>query len=252
MLRSQKSSKVALLLLFWFCVSAQSAEPVTIYLAGDSTMAQKIITRRPETGWGEQLQQFFDFDAVRIENHARNGRSTRTFLEEGRWARVVGKLKSGDYVFIQFGHNDSSADKPDRYTAPPDYRANLLRFIADVRSKDATPVLLTPVMRRRFDEHGKLQDSHGVYPDIVREVAKAQGVTLLDMHRDSAAYLNGLGRDASIKLFMILQPGESPNYPQGLDDNTHFTPAGALEMAKIAAKEIAASNLPIAKSLQSR
>ena len=230
--------------------AARAAEPPVVYLAGDSTMAQKLVTRRPETGWGEQLQQFFDIDAVRIENHARNGRSTRTFVSEGRWERIVGKLRTGDYVFIQFGHNDGAADRPDRYTPPDDYRANLVRFIAEVRSKQATPVLLTPVMRRRFDEQQKLQDSHGVYPDIVREVAKAQGLTLLDMHRDSAALLRELGAADSAKLFMILAPGENSNYPQGLNDNTHFTPAGALAMAKIAAQEIAASNLPLAKLLQ--
>jgi lysophospholipase L1-like esterase len=243
---------ISTLLLLFGLLSANAEEPVTVYLAGDSTMAQKLATRRPETGWGEQLQQYFDVDKVRIENHARNGRSTRSFLEEGRWSRIVGKLVTGDYVFIQFGHNDSSTDKPDRYTSPADYRANLIRFVADVREKKAVPVLLTPVMRRRFDTNGDFQDSHGLYPDIVREVAKAKGVTLLDMHRDSGALLTKLGIASSSALFMILSPSDSPNYPQGLNDNTHFTPAGAAEMAKLAVQEIGASDLPLAKSLVTR
>jgi lysophospholipase L1-like esterase len=232
-------------------VGAHGKEPAVVYLAGDSTMAQKIYERRPETGWGEQLQQFFKLDEVRIENHARNGRSTRTFISEGRWSAIVGKLKSGDYVFIQFGHNDSSADKLDRYTPPQDYRANLIRFVADVRAKQSTPVLLTPVMRRRFDAAGKVQDSHGEYPDIVRAVAKEQKVTLLDMHRDSFAFLADTGEEKSKSLFMILQPNESANYPQGLNDNTHFTPAGALAMAQLAVQEIKSSDLELKRLLSS-
>jgi lysophospholipase L1-like esterase len=244
--------RIAILLaLFTWCSVSFAAEPAVVYLAGDSTMAQKMYERRPETGWGEHLQQFFKLDAVRIENHARNGRSTRTFIAEGRWSAIVAKLKSGDYVFIQFGHNDSSQDKPDRYTSPQDYRANLTRFVAAVRAKQATPVLLTPVMRRRFDSAGKVQDSHGEYPGIVRDVAEEFKVSLLDMHRDSFALLGEYGEDKSKALFMILAPNESPNYPQGLNDNTHFTPTGALAMAQLAVHEIKNSDLELKRHLSS-
>src|ERR1041384_6189659 len=106
-----------------------SQDQITIYLAGDSTMAEKLPTKRPETGWGEFLQQGFDAEKVRVENHAKNGRSTRTFISEGLWQESVSKLKPGDYVFIQFGHNDESKEKVDRYTPPADYRANLLRMV---------------------------------------------------------------------------------------------------------------------------
>ena len=130
--------------------SAFAGVPITIYLAGDSTMAEKLPEKRPETGWGEALQKFLNPDKVKIENHAKNGRSTRTFVEERLWQAIIDKLKKGDYVFIEFGHNDAAKDRTDRYTPPEDYRRNLVRFITEVREKKAIPVLLTPVMRRRL------------------------------------------------------------------------------------------------------
>lgn len=208
--------------------------PVTLYLAGDSTMAQKLASRRPETGWGERLQQYFDMDRARVVNLARNGRSTRTFIEEGRWREVVDALRPGDFVFVQFGHNDASVDKVDRYTPPADYRRNLARFVADVRAKQATPVLLTPVMRRRFDENGAFYDAHGEYPGIVREVAAELRVPLIDMHRGSERVLRAAGAEPSKAFFLHIDPGTHPNYPQGLRDDTHFSPHGAEVMAELA------------------
>src|SRR5688572_2226078 len=129
-------------------VAAQSS-PVTIFLAGDSTMATKLAEKRPETGWGEMLGQHFKNGKVQIDNRAANGRSTKTFISEGRWQSIIDDLKNGDYVFVQFGHNDSSKEKGERYTPPEDYRKNLERFIADVGAKGGHTVLFTPVMRRR-------------------------------------------------------------------------------------------------------
>ncbi|GAB3291314.1 rhamnogalacturonan acetylesterase [Parahaliea aestuarii] len=217
---------------------AARAEPITLFLAGDSTIAAKRPSTRPETGWGEALQGWFDPSAVTVDNHARNGRSTRTFIEEGRWQAIVDALSPGDYVFIQFGHNDGSEEKLDRYTPPADYRSNLARFVADVRQHQAHPVLMTPVMRRRFDERGSFFDTHGPYPGLVRELAREQAVPLLDMHRDSGALLLELGAQGSKPLFLILPAGEWPNYPEGLDDNTHFSPQGAKVMAAIVTREI--------------
>lgn len=225
---------LAALLALLLCGAVFPREPITIPLAGDSTMSEKLPEKRPETGWGELLGRFFDPDAVRVVNHARNGRSTRTFLEEGRWEVLVASLKPGDYVFIQFGHNDQSQDKKDRYTPPEAYRRNLGRFVRDVRAKDATPVLLTPVVRRRFDAAGRFYDIHGEYPEIVRSVAADAGVALLDMHRKSEALLVRQGAEASKALFLWLAPGEHPNYPEGLEDNTHFSPRGARLMADLA------------------
>src|SRR5512133_976881 len=126
------------------------APPITVWLAGDSTMAQKQPDKRPETGWGEALQPCFDSSVVRIANRAMNGRSTRSFLAEGRWKAIVDSLKAGDYVFIQFGHNDEKVGTPN-YSSPDDYRRNLLRFVDDARSRGGHPVLFTPVVRRRFE-----------------------------------------------------------------------------------------------------
>jgi lysophospholipase L1-like esterase len=225
-------------------------EPITVFLAGDSTMAQKLPEKRPETGWGEALQQHFDERKVRIENHAQNGRSTRTFIAENRWQTIVDQLKPGDYVLIQFGHNDESKEKTDRYTPPDEYRRNLLRFVADVRAKRATPVLLTPVMRRRFDAQGIFHDTHGEYPDIVRAVAAEQKVALIDMHRESERVLKQYGAEGSRKLFLQLKPGENANYPQGVEDNTHFSPLGAEIMASLAVEGIKEQRLGLAKFLK--
>jgi pectinesterase len=208
--------------------------PVSIYLAGDSTAAQKLNGRRPETGWGERLQEYFDMDRARVVNLARNGRSTRTFIEEGRWQEIVDALRPGDFVFIQFGHNDSSVEKIDRYTPPADYRRNLARFVAETRAKGANPVLLTPVMRRRFDENGAFFDAHGEYPGIVREVAAELAVPLIDMHRTSEQVIRAYGAEPSKALFLHIAPNTHPNYPQGLQDDTHFSPLGAELMAGLA------------------
>jgi lysophospholipase L1-like esterase len=243
------SASLASLLVALFCATVAAQEPITIHLAGDSTMAQKLPTKRPETGWGEALQKYFPVDKVRVSNHAANGRSTRTFISENRWQTILDQLKPGDYVFIQFGHNDSSKDKVDRYTPPADYRANLLRFVREVRERKATPVLLTPVMRRRFDKQGAFYDTHGEYPDIVRQVAAEQKVALIDMHRKSEKLLVRYGPEASRKLFLQLKPGENANYPQGVDDNTHFSPEGAEEMAVLAVEGIREQRLGLSKLL---
>ena len=199
-------------------------------------MAQKPAERRPETGWGEKLPKFFD-TGVRIENHARDGRSTRTFIEEDRWKKLLDKVQTGDYVFIQFGHNDERPAKTS-YTPPEDFRRNLAGFVVDVRARKATPVLITPVMRRRFDAQGELQDTHGAYPDIVRKLAAEQAVALMDLHRDSARVLREYGAEKSKELFLFLAPGANPNYPRGLEDNSHFSPLGAEEMAALAVDAI--------------
>ena len=240
------------LALFFFSnvlVIAQRS-PIMVYLAGDSTMAEKKPEKRPETGWGEMFQKYFDAAKVKIENHAQNGRSTKTFISEGRWQAIVDALKKGDYVFIQFGHNDSSKDKGERYTPPEDYRKNLIRFVEEVRAKGANPVLLTPVMRRRFDKEGKFYDTHGEYPDIVRAVTKNYKVSLIDMHRKSEKLIKNYGAENSKKLFLQLKAGENPNYPNGIDDNTHFSPPGAEEMARLAVEGIREQKIGLRKFLK--
>jgi lysophospholipase L1-like esterase len=243
---------VVLILMFTSMNLASHAQkaPVTIFLAGDSTCAAKAPEKRPETGWGEMLGQHFKDGKIEIENRAMNGRSTKTFISEGRWQAIVDELKKGDYVFIQFGHNDESKDKGERYTPPEDYRKNLVRFIGDVNSKGGHPVLLTPVMRRRFDKDGKFYDTHGEYPDIVRAVAAEQKVPLIDMHRESEIVIVKYGVEGSKKLFLQLKPGENPNYPNGVEDNTHFSPLGAEEMAELVVDGIRKSKIGLKRFLK--
>ena len=240
---------LSLIFVFSFFAFAQK-QPVTVYLAGDSTMAEKKPEKRPETGWGEMLGKYFRDGTVKIENHAQNGRSTRTFISENRWQAIVEKLKKGDYVFVQFGHNDGSKEKVDRYTPPADYRQNLIKFVTEVRAKKATPVLLTPVMRRKFDKDGVFVDTHGEYPDIVRSVAKEYKVALIDMHRASETVLKNYGAENSRKLFLQLKAGENANYPNGIEDNTHFNPTGADEMARLAIEGIREQKIGLRKFLK--
>lgn len=243
--------KTLLILIFGLNIVASAQKtPATIFLAGDSTMAQKLSEKRPETGWGEMLGKHFREGIVKIDNRAQNGRSTKTFISEGRWQAIIDDLKRGDHVFIQFGHNDESKEKGQRYTPPEDFRRNLVRFVSDVSAKGGIPVLLTPVMRRKFDNDGNFVDTHGEYPNIVRSVAKELNVPLIDMHRKSETVIKKYGVEGSRALFLQLKPNEDPNYPKGIEDNTHFRPAGAEEMAKLAVEGIRENKLSLRKYLK--
>ena len=147
--------------LFALCAFAlPEKRRIKIFLAGDSTMALKEKKAYPETGWGMPFVHFWD-STVTVVNKAKNGRSTKTFISEGLWQSIIDKLQDGDYVFIQFGHNDEAKEKVERYASPEEYKTNLTKFINEVRSKKASPVLLTPVSRRRFKE-GKQVETHQV------------------------------------------------------------------------------------------
>lgn len=248
-MRTKKLQKMFIPILLLLTVAFMLPEKPTVYMAGDSTMAIKREDRRPETGWGEMISQFFN-DKITFDNRARNGRSTRTFIEEGRWDTLVNSLKEGDFVFIQFGHNDESKKKIKRYTSPDDFKKNLIKFVTDTREKNATPILLTPVMRRRFDENGKFYDVHGVYPDKVREVAKELKVDLIDQHRLSEAIIVQYGEEKSKQLFLHIAPEENENYPDGLVDNTHFSPLGAKLMAEQVALTIKKKNIELSKYVE--
>src|SRR6476619_7088904 len=142
---------------------------ITVWLIGDSTMANKEIKAFPETGWGMPFSYFFDSSVV-VDNRAKNGRSTKTFIKEGLWQPVVDNLSEGDYVFIQFGHNDEVKTKAS-YSTEEEFTANLERYVSETRSKKAIPILITPVARRKFDSSGRLEDTHEVYSNLVRNVA---------------------------------------------------------------------------------
>lgn len=223
---------------------APPEKTIKVWLIGDSTMADKEIKAYPETGWGMPFAHFFDSSVV-VDNRAKNGRSTRTFIAEGRWDAVIQEMKPGDWVFIQFGHNDEVPTKGS-YTPEDQFEANLVRFIKDAREKGAMPVLITPVARRKFDAAGTIQETHAAYAAIVRKVAAAQQVALIDLDKESQVLLQQLGPENSKFLFDYLAPGEHPNYPQGRRDDTHFNELGARRMAEIVLADIRSLDLPLA------
>lgn len=233
--------------LLMFGVTNTNQEQITIYLIGDSTMANKNVSAFPETGWGMPFTFMFDSTVV-VDNRAKNGRSTRTFISENLWQPVADRLKPGDYVFIQFGHNDESKEKTDRYTSPDDYKKNLVKFITETRAKKAHPLLLTPVTRRRFKE-AKIQETHAEYSPLVIQVAKEHHVPVIDLDKISRDLLQSFGEEKSKLLFLQLQPGEHPNYPEGKDDNTHFNELGARKMAQIVLQEIRNLDIDLAKRI---
>ncbi len=220
--------------------------PPRVFLVGDSTMADKPPTGNPERGWGQALPLFFR-EGIRIENHARNGRSTKSFLREGRWDTVCARLRPGDYVLVQFGHNDSKKEDSTRFAdAHTDYRTNLIRYVRDARRIGAHPVLLTPVARRRFDTTGTYYDAHGDYPAVVREVGVSEQVPVIDLNASSGTLLASLGKTASEDLYLRVPPATYSAHPKGKGDDTHFRWRGAYAMAGLVADGIRALHLPLA------
>ena len=219
-----------LMILIGFIACKPQNESFKIFTVGDSTMANKNPEVYPETGWCQVIDLFFD-ESVQIRNHAVNGRSSKSFLDEGRWKAVYDSLKSGDYVFIQFGHNDQKDYDSSRYTNPfGSYSANLKRFIIDTREKGAFPILITPVVRRKFGENHKLIDTHGDYPRAMKQVAKEMNVPLVDLQKITEEWINTLGDDASKEMYIWSEPNEK--YPEGRQDDTHLSEKGATMVAQ--------------------
>lgn len=234
-----------------FSSALEQKERITIYTIGDSTMADKDTVGNPERGWGQALSLYFDMRKVRIENHAKNGRSTKSFIDEGRWDAVVDKLKKGDYVFIQFGHNDEKRQSPDRYTDPRGaYKANLTRFVNETRVKGAYPVLMSPIVRRHFDESGHLIDTHGEYPEAVRQLSEELNVPFIDMESKSRKMIERLGPEDSKRLFVWFEAGEYPRFPEGKQDDTHLNWEGAVSVAGLAVEGLRELNLPVSRYLK--
>lgn len=251
-------------LLLALCAFKQD-HVTTIFMIGDSTMANKSLKDgNLERGWGMALQCFFD-DAIRIDNHAVNGRSSKSFIDEGRWQTVVDKIRPGDYVFIQFGHNDEKP-KADRHTDPgTTFDANLKRFVKETREKGGIPVLFNAVVRRNFvkqvprndddealrktvgatksnkaEEGDTLYDTHGDYRYAPRHVALAEDVVFIDANAITHRLEQGLGRESSKRLHMWFLPGEEPSVPKGRQDNTHYNVYGAHVVARLLADAVAA------------
>ena len=225
------------------CISL-GAGAQTIHLMGDSTCADKDLSNgNLERGWGMQFANFLD-DGIKVVNYAVNGRSTKSFITLGHWDKVKSAVKPGDYVFIQFGHNDAKQDDSVRYApAYGLYQENLRMYCKTVREMGATPVLLTPVMRRWFKD-GKLDlDCHTDYPAAMKQVASELGVELLDITASSAEWLLSLGDEASRPYFMWIPAGVYAFCPEGKEDNTHTKANGARVVAGLVCDAIRNSSL---------
>jgi len=222
---------------------------IQIYMAGDSTMQLYDTAKTPQRGWGQVFHEFFNND-VEIHDMARGGRSTKSFIAEGLWQKLIDNVQKDDWVFIEFGHNDHDKSKPERFTPPDQYKANLIRMVKDVLAKGAHPVLLTPIARRSFDKDGNYHDSHGVYPQNVFDAAKETGVPVIDLDKQFTGVIVQMGVDSSKSMFMNFGPGLYTAFPQGHSDDTHLRNAGAEQVASLVAAAIKEQHLsPLAEML---
>ena len=254
----KKIHLLCMMLAVLFLSAFRSDRVITVYMIGDSTMANKSLDAgNQERGWGHVLGGYFTED-VRVENHAVNGRSSKSFIDEGRWDAVVNKIRPGDYVFIQFGHNDEKAD-PKRHTDPgTTFDGNLRKFVRETRAKGGIPVLFNSIVRRNFGanpqavaaddvrseqsddivEGDTLVDTHGKYLDSPRNVAREMGVTFIDLNKATKDLVESMGVEGSKELFMWIPKGVSPACPKGRQDNTHLNVYGARKVAKLAVQAI--------------
>ncbi len=220
-------------------VPEEDGKLFTIHLMGDSTMApKKLDGGNPERGWGMMFPNFLD-DSIQVINYAQNGRSTKSFISLGLWDRVKANIKKGDYVFIQFGHNDAKESDSTRYApAYGLYQENLRLFVNTVREMGGKPVLLTPVSRRWFKEGVLDENCHTDYPAAMKQVAEELSVPLLDITAGTQEWLKSLGDEASRQYFMWVKSGTITAIPDGKEDNTHTKANGARKVAEIVCNAI--------------
>ena len=209
--------------------NAAKPAPRRVFIAGDSTASEYGPERAPRQGWGQQLQSFLDPAAWQVHNHAQSGRSSRSFIEQG-WLDGIDKdLRRGDVLLIQFGHNDAKLEDPSRYNEPREaFPMWLMRYVSLARERGATPLLITPVARRKFDR-GQLLDTHGLYTQAVRDLAVREKVGLIDLNASSSDWLRALGDEPSKLFFMHVPEAHTPDQAQ--TDDTHFQERGAVAMA---------------------
>ncbi|WP_051712724.1 rhamnogalacturonan acetylesterase [Actinoalloteichus caeruleus] len=211
-----------------------TGQPRSLVVVGDSTAATYAADEAPQAGWGQALPAFLR-PHLTVRNTAWPGASTRSFLDSGRGAAALDLLRPSDLLLVSFGHNDHKAFDPARYApADTDYRHNLRLLVDGAQRRGARPVLVTSVERRVFDERGRAGTSHGPYPAAMMEVAAATGASAVDLARISRARWDRLGPERTAReVFLWLAPGESPNHPEGVRDDTHFTGAGAVVVARM-------------------
>lgn len=224
---------------------------LTIYTIGDSTMANYQEDRFPLTGWAQVLSYYFDRKTI-INNHASSGRSTKSFISEGRWATVYQSLKPNDYVFIQFGHNDIKVNDSTRYTDPNTlYKENLQKFVNETRSKGAIPILFTSIARRAFNNDGILNDhTLDAYLSTVKEVSDSMGVIMVDMNKLTTDFINKLGAEDSKAIYFWVDPND--RYPEGKKDNTHLSYDGAHAFAKLVLRNLLVQKIDIKDHVKER
>lgn len=252
-MNNYKIVAIAFIFLLVLTAFGLKSKVTTIYLIGDSTVADYSLEddyqskRYPLVGWGQVFQPFFQKDSlklvsnilgnakeIKIDDRAKGGRSTRTFFQEGRWASVYNSLQKGDVVMMQFGHNDGSVEKTERYVNIEGYKEFLRLFINQTREKGATPIVMTPVARNYPWKDGKLTNVHGEYPQAAIDVAKELNVKVIDLNALSMEFFSGKGQDhVTNNYFMNFEAGLHQAYPNGQKDNTHFQVEGGKEVAKL-------------------
>lgn len=240
-----KARAVGLALLS-LAVGAAAPPPLRIFIASDSTAQDYRADRYPQSGWGTMLRCALAPN-VTVENRAIGGRSTNSFIREGRLDRIAADLRRGDTLLIQFGHNDQSIDKPERYTTVAQYTANLHRFLAVARQAGARAVILTPVARRDF-RNGVEQPTYPAYADAARQVARATRTPLIDLGKRSEAMVQALGEEAAKRYYLHYEgDAGAPGYAQGVHDDTHFSELGARHVADLVAVDLKRMRLPVSR-----
>ncbi|MFD1786342.1 rhamnogalacturonan acetylesterase [Sphingomonas floccifaciens] len=225
--------------------TAPAYSATRILIASDSTAMTYGADRYPQLGWGQMLSCALQ-PGTEVINRAIGGRSTRSFIAEGRWDKLLAESRPGDTVLIQFGHNDASSNRPERYApAATLYRDNLLRMIWEAKGRGLTPVLVTPPARRSF-QNGKAKADFAAYSGVMRDLVATTGVPVLDLEGRSLALLDATGETAARKYYLHLTAADkAPGFPNGIDDDTHFSELGARALADIVAAELKGAKLPI-------
>lgn len=244
-------NKISSTLLLFFSLLIFAQQKPVLFLIGDSTMANKENPdKNPEHGWGQVLPQFFTA-GIEIQNHAVNGRSSKSFRTEGRWDQVEKQLKKGDFVIIQFGHNDQKIKDSAKFTNPyTQYRANLERYVRETRAKGAIPILMTSIVRRNFNENGVLIDTHKEYPLVVRIVSSEMKVAFVDMQLLTEQLEISYGPENSKQLHLHYKKGENLYYPEGKEDDTHLSEPGAEAIARLAVKSMKTLKIGLEKYIK--